>query len=83
MDRHPVVSPLVHHQSKAESVIASIIELRCSSSGNNGGGRSHQSKREQKALENQLCEALWEDVNEQEESMHFEIPVKKREVSCK
>ena len=81
MDRHPTVSPLVHHQSKAESVIASIIELRCSSSGNNGGGRSHQSKREQKALENQLCEALWEDVNEQEESVHFEIPVKKREVS--
>ena len=83
MDRHPTVSPLVHHQSKAESVIASIIELRCSSSGNNGGGRSHQSKREQKALENQLCEALWEDVNEQEESVHFEIPVKKREVSYK
>lgn len=82
MDHHPV-SPLVHHQSKAESVIASIIELRCSSGSGNGGSRSHQSKREQKALENQLCEALWEEVNEQEESVHFEIPVKKREVSCK
>ena len=82
MDHHPT-SPLVQHQSKAESVIASIIELRCSSSSNNGGGRSHQSKREQKALENQLCEALWEEVNEQEESVHFEIPVKKREVSSK
>ena len=67
------------HQSKAESVIASIIELRCSSS--NNGGRSHQSKREHKALENQLCEALWEDVNEQDNSVHFEMPVKKREVS--
>ena len=82
MDRHPA-SPLVQHQSKAESVIASIIELRCSSGGNNGGGKPHQSRREQKALENQLCEALWEEVNDQEESVHFEIPVKKREVSCK
>ena len=81
MDHHPA-SPLVHHQSKAESVIASIIELRCSS-GNNGGGRFHQSRREQKALENQLCEALWEEVNEQDESVHFEIPIKKREVSSK
>lgn len=67
------------YQSKAEGVIASIIELRCTG----GKSRSHSSafRREQESLESQLCEALWEDINDQEESIYFEAPVKKREVS--
>lgn len=68
------------HQSKAESVIASIIELRCSSS-SSSRSQTSSSRREQKSLETQLCEALWEEINEEDDSVHFEIPVKKREVS--
>lgn len=71
-----VPSP-VQLQSKAENVIASIIDLRCSKE-----GRRSQSSREQKALEAQLCEAIWEEISEQENSVHFDLPVKKREVSC-
>ena len=71
--------PSPMHQSRAERVIASIIELRCSSS----RSRSHSSafRREQESLESQLCEALWEDISEQEDSTYFEVPVKKREVN--
>ena len=71
--------PSPAYQSKAEGVIASIIELRCTGSRN----RSHSSafRREQESLESQLREALWEDINDQEEGVHFEAPVKKREVS--
>ena len=64
------------HHSKAESVIAAMIDLKCQSSKQ----RTSAGKREQKGLEMQLCEALWEEVNQQEESMHFALPIKKREV---
>ena len=71
--------PLPMHQSKAESVIASIIDLRCSRQ--KGRPSTSSSRREQKSLEAQLCEALWEEVSEQDNSVHFELPIKKKEVS--
>lgn len=71
--------PSPAYQSKAEGVIASIIELRCT--GNRNRSHSNAFRREQQSLESQLCEALWEDINDQEESVHFEAPIKKREVS--
>lgn len=75
---HVPAPPL--HQSKAESVIASIIELRCSNK--KGRSQTSSSRREQESLEAQLCEALWEEVSEQEDSAYFDVPVKKREVSA-
>ena len=62
--------------SRAESVVSAIIELRCSRGGRGGGVVS----REQRGLEMQLCEALWEEVNDQDCSWPFAEPVKKKEV---
>lgn len=67
------------HPSRAETVIASIIDLRCSQS----LSRQHTSagRREQKGLEMQLCDALWEEVSSRDDSWHFAAPVAKKEVS--
>ena len=63
--------------SKSESLIASIIELKCSR-----GTKSHTnaSRREQKSLEMQLCEAIWQEIRQKGESSYFEAPVNKKEV---
>jgi len=65
--------------SKAETLMALIVELKCSR-----GNKAHSSasRREQKSLEMQLCEALWEEIIDQEDSSYFEAPVKKKEVWC-
>ena len=65
--------------SKAETMVASIIDLRCSRSSKQHTGAS---RREQKGLEMQLCEALWEEMRQEKESWYFDAPVTKREVSC-
>ena len=67
------------HPSRAETVIASIIDLRCSQS----QSRQHTSagRREQKGLEMQLCDALWEEVSSRDDGWHFAAPVAKKEVS--
>ena len=63
--------------SRAEAVVSAIIELRCSRAGRGGGMVS----REQRGLEMQLCEALWEEVSGQDSSWPFAEPLKKKEVS--
>ena len=70
-----VPSPL--HHSKAESVIASIIDLKCSRTAKH---LTSAGKREQKGLEMQLCEALWNEVNDHDDSWHFATPIKKKDV---
>ena len=69
--------PHQHIGSKAESVIASIIDLRCTQ-----GGRQHTGalRREMKGLEMQLCQALWEEISHHKDSWYFATPVKKKEV---
>lgn len=62
--------------AKAEGVISSIIELRCTRGGRPLTGAS---RRELKNLEMQLCQALWEEVDQQPDSWHFAVPVKKKE----
>lgn len=64
--------------SRAESVVSAIIELRCS---RGGRGESGAMRREQRGLEMQLCEALWEEISGHDCSWPFADPVKKREVS--
>lgn len=64
--------------SKAETMVASIIDLRCSRSSKQHTGAS---RREQKGLEMQLCEALWEEMRQEKESWYFDAPVTTREVS--
>lgn len=66
--------------SKAESIVSAIIELRCSR-GLRGGGGGGAVRREQRGLEMQLCQALWEEVNNHDDSWPFTEPVKKKEVS--
>ena len=63
------------HQSKAEVIIASIIDLRCSQH-----CHTSASRREQKGLEAQLCGALLEEVGKREDSWYFANPVKRRNV---
>ena len=72
------LDPVEPIPSKSESLVASIIDLKCSR-----GTKAHTnaSRREQKSLEMQLCEAIWGEVRDQKESSHFEAPVKKREVN--
>ena len=62
--------------TRAESIVSAIIELRCSR-GPRGAGAT---RREQRGLEMQLCEALLEEINNQECSWPFAEPVKKKEV---
>ncbi len=64
--------------SKCESLTASIIDLKCSR-----GTKPHTnaSRREQRSLEMQLCEELWEEIRQKPESSYFEAPVSKKEVS--
>lgn len=66
-------------QSRAETVIASIIDLKCSQ---NAKQQTSAGRREQQGLEMQLCEALWEELNGRDDSWPFSLPVKKREVSA-
>ena len=63
--------------SKTESIIASIIELRTSQGGRRPTGST---KRELRGLETQLCQALWDEMNQHRDSWHFATPVKKKEV---
>ena len=72
------LDPVEPAPSKSESLVASIIDLKCSR-----GVKAHTSasKREQKSLEMQLCEVIWREIRDQKESSYFEAPVKKREVS--
>ena len=65
--------------SKAETVIASIVDVRCSQpqSRQQTGSR----RRELMGLEMQLCDALWEEVSNHDDSWHFAAPVKMKEVS--
>lgn len=65
--------------SKAESIVSAIIELRCSRGSRGGGGGAV--RREQRGLEMQLCQALWEEVSNHDDSWPFTEPVKKKEVS--
>lgn len=65
--------------SKVESIVSAIIELRCSRGSRGGGGGAV--RREQRGLEMQLCQALWEEVNNHDKSWPFTEPVKKKEVS--
>lgn len=73
-------TPCAHRDhATAENAIAEIIELRCS----HGAGGKHLTgalRRELKGLEMQLCQALWEEVDQQADSWHFAVPVKKKEV---
>ena len=63
--------------SRAEVVVSSIIDLRCSR-GSRGRGAV---RREQRAQEMQLCEALLDEVLSQDCSWPFTEPVNKKEVS--
>lgn len=65
--------------SKAEGIVAAIIDLRCSQPALKRGTSS--SNREQQALELRLCEAIWDEVKNYKDSWPFSGPVKKREVS--
>ena len=67
--------------SKAETVIASIVDVRCSQSQSRQQSSAH--RRELMGLEMQLCNALWEEVSNHDDSWHFATPVKKKEVSCR
>ena len=64
--------------SKVESIVSAIIELRCSQGSRGGIGGAV--KREQRGLEMQLCEALWDEVSNHDDSWPFVEPVKKKEV---
>ncbi len=68
---------LDHFQSRTESAIASVIELKCL----RHGRQSSAGRREERGLEMQVCEALWEEVSRHEDSIYFAAPVKKKEVS--
>lgn len=63
--------------SKAEGIVAAIIDLRCSQPAPKKGTSS--SNREQQALELRLCEAIWDEVKNHQDSWPFSGPVKKRE----
>ena len=79
MDASSDASSAYGDSSRAESVIASIIDLRCS----HGNRKTGAAKRELKGMEMQLCEALWEELSQHPDSYHFAIPVKKREVGTR
>ena len=70
--------PHIASVTKAESIVSAIIDLRCSRGSRGGSGAA---KREQRALEMQLCEALWEEVSSHSSSWPFTEPIKKKEVS--
>lgn len=61
--------------TKAEGIVAAIIDLRCSQPVSKKAGR------EQQALELRLCEAIWDEIKNHQDSWPFLGPVKKREVS--
>ena len=65
--------------SKAEGIVAAIINLRCSQPASKR--RASSSSREQQTLELRLCEAIWEELKSHKDSWPFSGPVKKREVS--
>ena len=70
-------SPHIASVTKAESIVSAIIDLRCSRGSRGGSGAV---RREQRALEMQLCEALWEELSSHSSSWPFAEPVKKKEV---
>ena len=70
-------SPANFSNSKTELIIASIIDLRTSQSGQRLTGSA---RRELRGLETQLCQALWDEISLHKDSWHFAAPVKKREV---
>lgn len=70
--------PVPQTLSKSEGLVSSIIDLRCSRNSKTFSGAS---KREERGLEMQLCEALWDEVQQEKESWYFDAPVTKREVS--
>ena len=65
--------------TKAEGIVAAIIDLRCSQPMSKKATSSY--RREQQTLELRLCEAIWDEVKGHQDSWPFSGPVKKREVS--